>query len=173
MHGTALDRLGLPLALADGTGRLRHRTPGLAALLEAEADPRPVETALARSAARVALRAYSGQAHTELVHTPSGRYRVEAILFEERAPGTAPIVLLTVGYDTCAGAGDPGALRLRFGLTAREVEVARLLARRLSNAEVAEALGVSLSTARHHAGRVLDKLGVSSRKDVAAVLDDR
>ena len=51
-------------------------------------------------------------------------------------------------------------------LTAREREVAALLAARRTNAEVAAALGVSEHTARHHTERVLRKLGVRSRRDV-------
>ena len=49
------------------------------------------------------------------------------------------------------------------GLTAREVEVLRLLARGLSHAEVAEALVISRKTARNHAEHIYAKIGVSNR----------
>ena len=61
-------------------------------------------------------------------------------------------------------------LRSRYGLSAREVEVARLVATGLSNQEVAEQLGVSYFTARNHVERVLSKLGVGNRSRVGAVL---
>jgi len=58
----------------------------------------------------------------------------------------------------------------RFGLTRRQGAVALLLARRHSNAEIARLLAVSPHTARHHTERVLEKLGVTSRMQVAALV---
>jgi ATP/maltotriose-dependent transcriptional regulator MalT len=53
------------------------------------------------------------------------------------------------------------------GLTARELEVAALLAEGLTNAEMAERLVLSQKTVDHHVSAVLTKLAVSSRRDVA------
>jgi DNA-binding NarL/FixJ family response regulator len=53
------------------------------------------------------------------------------------------------------------------GLTARECEVALLLAEGASNKEVGARLGVSTHTARHHTERILRKLGIASRQQVA------
>jgi ATP/maltotriose-dependent transcriptional regulator MalT len=52
------------------------------------------------------------------------------------------------------------------GLTAREVEVASLLAGGLTNTEIADRLVLSAKTVDHHVSSVLSKLGVSSRRDV-------
>jgi DNA-binding NarL/FixJ family response regulator len=49
------------------------------------------------------------------------------------------------------------------GLTDREVEVLRLLARGLTNKEIATALEISTKTAGHHVQHVLEKLGVTTR----------
>jgi len=61
-------------------------------------------------------------------------------------------------------------LHERFGLTARQTAVARLLAEGCSNAEIAQRLSVSYFTARNHTEQVLAKLGVPSRAAVGAVL---
>jgi DNA-binding CsgD family transcriptional regulator/tetratricopeptide (TPR) repeat protein len=53
------------------------------------------------------------------------------------------------------------------GLTPREAEVLQLLARGLTNAEIAAALFLSDKTIEHHVSNVLSKLGVSSRRDAA------
>jgi DNA-binding NarL/FixJ family response regulator len=53
------------------------------------------------------------------------------------------------------------------GLTERQVEVARLLAAGLSNAEIAERLVVSVRTVDNHVAAVLEKLGARNRRDVA------
>jgi len=56
------------------------------------------------------------------------------------------------------------------GLTAREAEVAALLAVGLSNAQIAERLVLSAKTVDHHVSSVLAKLGIASRRDVGAAL---
>ena len=67
-------------------------------------------------------------------------------------------------------AASPERLGREVHLTAREQEVAILLAEGLSNAAVAEALGVRTHTARHHTESVLLKLGVHSRAAAGAVI---
>jgi DNA-binding CsgD family transcriptional regulator/tetratricopeptide (TPR) repeat protein len=53
------------------------------------------------------------------------------------------------------------------GLTARQLEVLSLLARGLSNTEIADRLVVSPRTAEHHVAAVLTKLGAATRRDAA------
>ncbi|WP_439028853.1 ATP-binding protein [Gordonia terrae] len=54
------------------------------------------------------------------------------------------------------------------GLTNRQLEVARLVAQGLSNAEIATRLYISSKTADHHVSAVLAKLGLTSRREVVA-----
>jgi DNA-binding NarL/FixJ family response regulator len=63
---------------------------------------------------------------------------------------------------------DDDELRRRFELTSRESDVARLMADRLSNFEIARRLGISVHTVRRHSERVLSKIEIHSRNDVRA-----
>ncbi len=56
-----------------------------------------------------------------------------------------------------------------FGLTRREREILALLCRRLTDPEMAEQLYLSPRTVSKHVSNVLGKLGVTSRREVAAV----
>ena len=53
-------------------------------------------------------------------------------------------------------------------LTPREQEVLALLRERLTNEAIADRLGISFETAKHHVAQVLSKLGVESREEAAA-----
>jgi DNA-binding NarL/FixJ family response regulator len=59
-------------------------------------------------------------------------------------------------------------LERQYKLTAREIEVALLLAQGRSNQAIAKALGISSHTARHHTQRILTKLHVHSRAAAGA-----
>jgi len=58
-------------------------------------------------------------------------------------------------------------LRISFGLRGREPQVALLAAEGLSNADIAQRLRLSAHTVRHYLERVLDRLGLHSRKALA------
>ncbi|HEX7241249.1 MAG TPA: response regulator [Longimicrobiaceae bacterium] len=92
--------------------------------------------------------------------------RVSALLRRARAAAPPP-----PPTPAATGTGpDDEALRARYGLTERQVAVARLLGEGCTNAEVAERLGISTYTARNHTEQVLGKLGAPTRARVAAML---
>ncbi len=67
-----------------------------------------------------------------------------------------------------AGAPSSGASR-QFGLTARELDVLRLLTEGVSTRGIAERLFISLNTARNHVQRIIRKLGAHSRLEAVAI----
>ena len=58
-------------------------------------------------------------------------------------------------------------------LTSREVEILRFISEGLSNKEIAQTLGISVSTVKNHVHSVLEKLGVRSRSQAAAQISTR
>ncbi len=61
--------------------------------------------------------------------------------------------------------GDPGSLP--EGITPREAEVLELIARSLTNPQIADELGISRGTAKIHVQNIIAKLGVSDRTQAA------
>jgi DNA-binding CsgD family transcriptional regulator len=97
-----------------------------------------------------------------------------AALAEFEALGSAPgrdraLGLLRSLGDRPATSRPQHADDLAGTLTGREREVLDLVARGLTNAEIAERLYISKKTTEHHVGRVLMKLGVRSRAEAAAL----
>ena len=54
-----------------------------------------------------------------------------------------------------------------FGLTPRELQIVRAVVAAYGNREIAEALAISEKTVKHHLTNVFDKVGVSSRLELA------
>ena len=85
----------------------------------------------------------------------------------ERAAARGRLVLDDASRAAAGAAAVPPRAGER-GLTAREVEVLRLLLDGRSNRQVARTLGMSEKTASVHVSRILTKLGVSTRGEAAA-----
>jgi len=65
--------------------------------------------------------------------------------------------------------GEPPDPAVVAGLSAREREVLGLLARGLSNAQIARKIVLSEGTVRNHMTSIFDKLGVSDRTQAAII----
>jgi DNA-binding CsgD family transcriptional regulator len=90
--------------------------------------------------------------------------RKRAAEMRERASGILRIFGVAPGTD---------AAPLGAELTRREIEVADLVARGLSNASVARQLFLSPATVATHVSHILEKLGFSSRVEIAAWVVER
>jgi DNA-binding CsgD family transcriptional regulator len=93
--------------------------------------------------------------------------RVRQTMLAARRCGGVEAELLHVGT-FLADPSTSGARLRAAGLTPREVEVAGLLARGFRNRDIAAALVITPKTAANHVQRILDKLGLVSRAEVAA-----
>jgi two-component system nitrate/nitrite response regulator NarL len=98
-------------------------------------------------------------------------------------------VVRTAQGDAVASASDAGTLGDRVEgirdfkfrtrsvllskLTAREIEIARLLVTGLSNKQIARQLVIEISTVKNHVHNILTKLGISHRAEIAKHLGAR
>lgn len=153
--------------LFDLAGRLVHRNPAMGALVLTAGDERALIATARGMACGLADEnpvLSAGPCHGRM-RTAAGDLELRALRFSEGLLGSGPSVLVTV--EPRAAAPPPRkALRDAFGLTKRQAEVALLLDRRKSNAEIARILGISPHTARRHTEAVMGKLSVTDRREI-------
>ncbi|MEO3792493.1 LuxR C-terminal-related transcriptional regulator [Nonomuraea sp. B10E15] len=149
---------------------IARRLEAWASLVTAEGDHR---LGVLLIAASVALRGRQPDARTENVLRPARELlgdETVAVLWAEGAKMTADQAV------SCALDGtrpDPPAAMFvpvvqESRLTAREREIAELVARGLSNRAIADELVISPATAARHVANILSKLGFSTRTQIAA-----
>jgi DNA-binding CsgD family transcriptional regulator len=141
------------VAAWEGVGdqyQLGHALIGAAEAATASGD-RPAATTQVRRAAEIAD-------------------RLGARPLREQAEWLARRARLPLTGDPATQAADPGEhARHQYGLTARELEVLRLLAIGRTNRDIAAELFISAKTASVHVSNIMSKLGVASRVEAAAV----
>jgi len=139
--------------IATGAGRAGDAESHLAlALALADACDMPFERALTQ----VALARLRAQSSPDEATRLAGDAR-RTLVALGAAPALARLDALTL---------HPGAaLSNRFGLTARELDVLRLVAEGQTNPEIAETLFISLRTAATHVSNIYRKLDVGSRAE--------
>ena len=83
--------------------------------------------------------------------------------------GTAEDADLVVSERVVSTAAPGAVAQPGAALTARELEVLRLVARGLSNKEIAADLRITTHTVKYHLAAVLEKLGVRSRTEAVSL----
>ena len=99
------------------------------------------------------------------------RRRVAALLRadgEVALVGTAEDADLVVSERVVSTAAPGAVAQAGAALTARELDVLRLVARGLSNKEIAADLRITTHTVKYHLAAVLEKLGVRSRTEAVS-----
>lgn len=136
-HHERMDGSGYPRALSGGAISPEGRLLAAADYYHSQTEPRPHRQASGGREAAAQLRA----------EVKAGRLDAEA----------AAAVLTAAGHGATRRQARPD------GLTSREVEVLRLLARGMSNREIAERLVISRKTASHHVEHIYAKTGTTNR----------
>ena len=134
-------------------------------LLEEEPERERLHDAVRRHAYSAPADRADGR-HEREVELAGGRYRLTASRMDGATLLPEPAVLVLV-HRLTPGLPTTRELRATFGLRGREPQIALLAAEGLSNAAIAERLRLSAHTVRHYLERVLDRLGLHSRKALA------
>jgi HD-GYP domain-containing protein (c-di-GMP phosphodiesterase class II) len=136
-HHERLDGSGYPSGLSGGSVSVEGRVLAAADFYHSRTEPRPHRPACPADEAAAKLRA----------EAKAGRIDGEAVA----------AVLSAAGHRATRRRASPA------GLTGREIEVLRLLARGLSNKDIAERLVISRKTASHHVEHIYTKTGTTNR----------
>ena len=161
-----VDRLARPAVLVSPDGAL-HANPAFTAVF----------------GARVQSVLDAVMPHARAVVDPHGQVFAHALTGQVEGPLGAPVrwsvhlvspgggrTFGLIDFDEPRARVDARSIRERFGLSARQAEVAMLMATRRTHKEIARALGIRPNTARRHCEQVLARLGVHSRDEVERLL---
>ena len=94
-------------------------------------------------------------------------------LFGDAQQGLAAIDRFLKEAPDAGSRADVSGRALPNGLSARELEVLRLVAAGRSNQQIADELVISLNTVRRHVSNVFDKTGVANRTEASVYARDR
>jgi len=158
---------GRPASVRARLGALAEQAPGTlvglwARHVRAAGDGRALE-AVAAQLEEVGARRWAGEAAAQAVAAHAAR---------GDGPAADRAAARSRRLSALRGTTDAGerAVRMLAALRPRERDVARLVALRLSNAEIAERLSLSVRTVESHVYRATARLGVRSRTELAAAV---
>lgn len=156
--------LDLAMPRQPGLEALRELSTGSGAnavrviLLTAAAEKHQIVEALQLGARGVVLKDSATQLLLKSIHTVmAGEYWV----------GRESVSNLVQYLRTLVQSSGEEARQKKFGLTPRELEIVSAVVAGYSNKEVAEYFKISEDTVKHHLSNIFDKLGVSTRLELA------
>lgn len=166
-----LDEIELAVSLhfPDGTEYRNRRLPGLLETLDHPERLMAESSHLAARILRLSERPTKStprpppDSGTRTVHLDGDLLYLNGSWLPPGAAGPGPAALVSV-RGARARLPDAPSLADRYDLTSRQAQVARMLAEGASSQDIADRLGISPHTARHHAQRVVERVGTHSRK---------
>ena len=145
-------------ALRDLSNSEANAAPVRVILLTAAAEKSQIVEALQLGARGVVLKDSATQLLLKAIHTVmSGEYWV----------GRESVSNLVQYLRTLVQSSSDEARQKKFGLTPRELEIVAAVVAGYSNKEIAEYFKISEDTVKHHLSNIFDKLGVSTRLELA------
>ncbi len=154
--------IDLSMPRQDGMDVLRElaasRFPGHALLLTAAIDKAQIVTALKLGACGVILKECTSQRLADCIRcVMAGQYWIG------RESVSDLVRVLRSTSSPAEGAPQNG----NYGLTPRELEIVSMVVAGYSNLDIAERCDISQQTVKHHVSSIFDKLGVSTRLELA------
>jgi len=149
---------GLEVSRRAGLDALRHLNAAapktMTILFTAEVEAPEIVEAIQQGARGVLLKSAATQLLIESIRTVmAGGYWVGTHSVQNLVPYLQSQIL--------------EADRRKFGLTPREIEIVSVVAAGLSNREIAQTFKIADNTVKHHMSNIFDKLGVSTRLELA------
>ncbi len=172
-----LDSLIEGIRICDLEGRVVHQNPAFTAALTGKPAEKQTEAAISEIVQDLgaltrdrhgSVMALAGAQVRRAVNTPTSNYEIRGSFLGRELLGAEVRVAISLQRVPLTHSLPDVALQEQFGLTARETEIVRGLAKGMSTKELAEACGISPHTARRHTEKVFTKLGVRNRAQIAS-----
>ncbi|HEY8164993.1 MAG TPA: helix-turn-helix transcriptional regulator [Gemmatimonadaceae bacterium] len=170
-----LDSLTEAIAIFDLSGRIVHQNPAFTSMLAGDSARDKLKRAMfdivqslsgfAKETPKFSA-GLAGKRLTQDVHGPFAGYEVRGSFLGRDLLGAELRIVISLQRLAPQATLSDCAIQERFGLTLRELEIARRLALGESTKELAQSCGISLHTARHHTEKIFQKLGVRTRSQV-------
>ena len=151
-HHTGLDALRDLSAAAGGAGSVRI------ILLTAAVEKKQIVEALQLGARGVVMKDSATQLLLKSIH---------AVMAGEYCVGRESVSNLVLYLRNLMQSTTEEAKQRKFGLTPRELEIVSAIVAGYANREIADYFKISEDTVKHHLSNIFDKLGVSTRLELA------
>ena len=174
-----LDSLSEGIRICDLAGHTVHQNPAFTSAVGGERMPHELEAAICDIVQSLiaftrekpgSSSALAGKRLTREVHTLATSYEVRGSFLGRELLGAELRIVISLTRLASQTTFSDAALQALYGLTCRELEIARRLACGQSTKELAHACGISLHTARRHTEKIFHKLGVRNRSQVGPKL---